>query len=245
MMRLNLLRPTTTRVRLWQAGVALAIAILAMAAANQFVSPDKALTSDMLGMDFLPFYAGGTFARTGHIDLLYNVPATRAFEQKIAAANGIDLGTHVGPFWNPPFYAWYLAPFSMLPYRMALAVWTMVNVTALIAAILLLIEMLPAGASWKSWALVPLLAFVSMPFIQAISHGQNTFMSLLLLCLAVTAWRSRKAVMAGVFCGLLMYKPQLAAVLSIAMTLSLGWRTWIGLASVLFIFAMITVVAMP
>jgi hypothetical protein len=93
--------------------------------------------------------------------------------------------------------------------------------------------------------LVPLLMLVSIPFIQAISHGQNTFTSLLLLCAAVTAWRARRAVWAGVFCGLLCYKPQHAAVLGAVMTLSLGRRTLFGLVGVVAALSIITFVTMP
>jgi hypothetical protein len=86
---------------------------------------------------------------------------------------------------------------------------------------------------------------VSIPFIQAISHGQNTFTSLLLLCAAVTAWRNRNAIWAGIFCGLLCYKPQHAAVLGAVMTLSLGRRTLLGLGGVAFVLTLITVATMP
>ena len=234
-----------TSVRLWQGGLALAVAILTMAIANQFVAPDKAVTGSMLGMDFLPFYSAGTFVRTGHAERLYNLSSIDAFEHQIAAANQIQLGTEFGPYWNPPFYAWYLAPFSALPYRLALSIWTGVNALALIAAIGLMVRMLPRDTSWRLWSLVPLLVLVSMPFVQAISHGQNTFMSLLLLCLTVTAWRQRRAVWAGVFCGILLYKPQLAAVLAVALVLTLGWRSLIGIGSVAAFFAVITVTTLP
>ncbi len=244
-MRLTLLRPTDTRTRLWQGGIALTIVIITMAGANQFLPASKAVSADMLGLDFLPFYAAGTFVRTGHVDQLYSIRAIKTFEQATARANQLELGDGMGPYWNPPFYTWYLAPFSAFPYRTALAAWTIVNVLALGGAIVLLIRMLPVGTTWQSWALVPLLILVSMPFIQAITHGQNTFVSLLLMCAAVTAWRNRQAVMAGLFCGLLMYKPQLAAVLALVITLSLGVRTLIGLGSVVCLLILVTITTLP
>src|SRR5262249_30708948 len=158
------------------------------------------------GHDFMAFYTGGTFARTGQFDKLYNLDAVRASEQAIAAQNDIEMGKSFGPFWNPPFYAWLLAPYSALPYRLALAAWTWTNLACLFIAIAMLIRMLPGTArararsdikilvvpqprrDWRDWALVPLLVCCSMPFVQAISHGQNTFMSLMLLTLVVTAW---------------------------------------------------------
>ncbi len=240
-----LLQPTHTRNRLWQGGIALAIFILTLAIGNNFVSSEKAVTTDMLGLDFLPFYESGVLARTHHAEQLYDIPAVAAMEKRTASAVGIDLGEHFGPFWNPPFYAWVFAPISQLPFRQALAVWTLINVAALGASVFLLVRMLPQQANWKVWTLIPLLILTSVPFIQAISHGQNTFTSLLLLCLTVTAWRSRRAILAGAFCGLLCYKPQHAALLGLVLTLSMGWRTIIGLASVLIPLALITMITMP
>jgi hypothetical protein len=241
----SLLKPTPIRTRLWQGGIALAVFILTMVAGNIFSPKDKAVTTDMLGLDFLPFYTSGAFARTGHANLLYNIPAVAAFEHETAKPLGIDLGKDFGPFWNPPFYAWVFAPLSMLPYRQALAIWTVLNVAALALSVVLLIRMFPIGTTWQTWMLVPLLTLVSIPFIQAISHGQNTFTSLLLLCCAVTAWRNRNALWAGIFTGLLCYKPQHAAVLGAVMTLSLGRRTLWGLGGVVAALSFITIVTMP
>jgi len=56
------------------------------------------------------------------------------------------------------------------------------------------------GGDFATWGLVPLLIVTSMPFVQAISHGQNTFSSLLLLSLVVTAWRAKRALLAGMVC---------------------------------------------
>jgi hypothetical protein len=92
---------------------------------------------------------------------------------------------------------------------------------------------------WRNWMLVPVLVCCSMPFILALGHGQNTFTSLLLLALVVTAWRKRMPITAGLACGLLFYKPQLAAVVALILMLDLGIRVCMGLgfaAGVIFLF---------
>src|SRR5205823_15081281 len=86
---------------------------------------------------------------------------------------------------------------------------------------------------------------VSMPFIQATSHAQNTCTSLLLVCGVVTAWRNERAILAGLIAGFLFYKPQLAAVLAIVLTISLGWRVLIGLSISGGILLLVTVLTMP
>lgn len=199
----------------------------------------------MLGHDFLPFYTAGTFARTGHADQLYNLHAVRRFEQQVAAKNSLELGPSFGPFWNPPFYAWVFAPLSQMPYRSALLVWTGINLAALLIAITLLIHMLPPQVGWRSWLLVPALIAVSMPFVQAISHAQNTFISLMLVAAVVTAWRARWDVTAGILCGLLFYKPQLAAVVAAVLVISRGMRVCLGLSFTLGVLVLTTAVSMP
>jgi hypothetical protein len=249
--KIALLRPAPLRKRLWQGGGALLVLVLTFVIGNVFVSPDKAVNSQMLGHDFLAFYTAGTFARLQKFDLLYDLGAVREVEHAVARKNDLEIGKSFGPFWNPPFYAWVFAPLSALPYEHALALWTLINLICLAIAIVLLVRMLPAIVArpppmseltqstspspvkfkrdWRNWALVPLLICVSMPFVQAISHGQNTFTSLLLLTLLVTAWRKQMPIAAGLACGLLFYKPQLAAVVAAMLVLSLGLRVCLGL----------------
>ena len=209
---------------------------------NFCVPAEKALDRKVLGQDFIAFYTAGTFARQGRFDDIYNLDTVHAFQRQVAADAQIELGENFAPFWNPPFYAWVFAPLSQLSFYHAVLVWTGVNLLCLIFAIALLCRMLPkewaiapqsqgwfaTGRDWKNWLLVPLLVLVSMPLIQALSHGQNTCMSLLIVSLVVTAWRARQPELAGMACGLLFYKPQLAAVLAVILVINQGFRHWPG-----------------
>jgi hypothetical protein len=103
----------------------------------------------------------------------------------------------------------------------------------------------PSRPDWRTWGLVPLLILVSAPFLQALTHGQNTFISLLLLTVAVTLWRSRRGYPAGLVIGLLCYKPQLAALAAIILCLDLGWRAAAGFATTAAALFLITLVALP
>ena len=80
-----------------------------------------------------------------------------------------------------------------------------------------------------SWPLMPVLLMLSMPFLQCMTHAQNSCMSLLILAGAVAAWRGRRGILAGVILGLLFYKPQLAAVLAMVLIVDLGWPALAGL----------------
>lgn len=232
------------RRRLWQGGILLFAFIATLVIGNRYLSPDRSVAIDMLGRDFLPFYTAGTFVREGNFTALYDLDAVKRYEQAVAQVNGMDLGESFGPWWNPPFYAWAFAPLSKLPFPQALATWWTINFLCLLGSMVLLIDMLPkawkpvnrgaqsnwteAARDWRTTGLVLLLTLISMPALQAISHGQNTCTSLLLVCLTVTFWRKQRALVAGLICGLLFYKPQLACVLAMVLVLSLGWRALVG-----------------
>ncbi len=226
--------------------IALALFIGTLGIGNFCIPAEKALDRKVLGQDFIAFYTAGTFAREGRFDDIYSLDAVHSFQRELAQTAQIDLGENFGPFWNPPFYAWMFAPLSHLSFYHAVLVWTGVSLLSLLGSMMLLCRMLPreweiapysqgwfaTGRDWKNWLLVPLLLIVSMPLIQALSHGQNTCMSLFIVCLVVTAWRARQPELAGMACGLLFYKPQLAAVLACVLVLNQGFRALAGLTFV-------------
>ncbi|MGC4032617.1 MAG: glycosyltransferase family 87 protein [Tepidisphaeraceae bacterium] len=259
-MSLQLLRPAPTRKRLWQMTTLLALLTLTFAIGNAVQPKDRAVTGRMLGHDFLAFYTAGTFAREGRSAELYDLSAVAAFQSETAAKANLDIAVDFesrkfGPWWNPPFYAWVFAPLTYLSYSQALAVWTAFNLACLAGAIAVLMKTLvpawidtdAAGrpVDWRTTGLVPFALLLSMPFVQAISHGQNTPGSLLLLSLVTYFWRNKRALLAGAFCGLLMYKPQLSALVAVVLIGSLGFRALVGLTLVGSGLVLLTQLTMP
>lgn len=225
----------------------MALFLLTLLIGNLCIPRDKAVTREMIGHDFLAFYTAGSFVRQGKYHDLYNLDAVRDFEQATAHSVGLQVGKSFGPWWNPPFYALPFAPLSRLAYPSALVVWRWINLVALAGALTLLACMIRRStqAGPAVWGLVPLCVLVSMPFVQALSHGQNTFTSLLLLALAVMAWRTNRPVVAGLIGGLLFYKPQLAAVVAAAMIWDMGPAALLGLATTGIALLGITQILLP
>ena len=95
------------------------------------------------------------------------------------------------------------------------------------------------------WCLVPVLMVLSTPFIHALSHAQNTCTSLLLLTLVVLAWRAERGFVAGLLAGLLLYKPQLGAILIVILVITLGWRPLAGLAVTGTFLLLVMLLTMP
>lgn len=238
------------RKRLWlsSAGVAIFIGTLVVGYA---LTPKDPHGQGTVGLDFIAFYTAGSFVREGHARDVYDMHVVQQFQSRLARANGVDLGSAVGPYWNPPFYAWLFVPLSKLPYRAALHAWWAINIACAMAAAGLLCLMLRRSPSptlprripgqeferhsWSMvpfsiWGLVPVLMALSTPFIHALSHAQNTCTSLLLVSIVVLLWRKQRAMLAGMVAGLLFYKPQLATVLGAVLLLDLGWGALAGLA---------------
>jgi hypothetical protein len=224
-------------------GVALFLAIVTAFTLLGRPRPIPAVSD--FGLDFIAFYTGGSFVNDGRHRELFDLRPVKAFQDELARQHGVDLGPALGPWWNPPFYAWSFAPLAKLPYPIAAKVWIGINVACVAAACWLMRRMLPKDASWKTWALIPVLVALSTPFIHCVTHGQNTGTSLLLVTLLVTAWRSGRAFTAGMLAGLLFYKPQLAVVLSAVLVLSLGRRALLGLCVTGACLLLVTLVTMP
>ena len=224
------LRRAPLRKRLWLGAAAVALFLATVFAAGAVKGHGSASRDPGFGLDFIAFYTAGTFVHEGRHRELYRIPAVQAYQHDLARQHGVELGKAVGPWWNPPFYAWVFSPLARLSFPAATAVWITLNIACVAAAAWLLVRLLPPESDWRTWALVPILIALSVPFIHCVTHGQNTGTSLLLLTLVVLAWRSGRSFAAGLVGGLLFYQPQLAAVLSVMLVLSLGWRAVLGLA---------------
>jgi hypothetical protein len=218
----------SVRKRFWKVGGLLALFILTLTIANFFLPPDKAFDRHMYGHDFLPFYTAGQLIRTGRADQLYDPQETRLLEHQTCQQAGLVIHNEYGAFLNPPFAALPAAWFAQWPYPKALAIWTLMLIGFLAASIVLLVKMLPPQSPWQTWALVPLLLFTFLPAWQAALHAQNTFFSLMILAATVALWRKEKPLAAGLVAGLLLFKPQLGAVVATVLAISLGRRAIAG-----------------
>ncbi len=233
------------RKKLWLGVGAITLLVMTIVIGNFFVDREKAITADAVGHDFLAFYTAGHFLREGKAEKMYDLESVRKFQQEVGEANHLELKKQsFGPFWNPPFYAWVFVPLAGFPFRWALAIWWGINLVCLAGALVLMCRMLPS-VDWRVLGLVPAIVLNSLPFHQALNHGQNTFGSLLILALVVTFWMRGAAFWAGISCGLLFYKPQLGAIVAIVLILHLGWRALAGVGVCGLVLLGITVLSMP
>jgi alpha-1,2-mannosyltransferase len=168
------------------------------------------MAGQVVGTDYLQFYAAGETLRQGQSSELYNFEVQSQLQQSIA---GPELKSFHA-FITPPFFAWLFVPFSLLPYTWSFLAWALLSLLFLWMGIkLLTLGPKPMAFPW---------ALTWFPVFSAVSFGQNSLLSLLLFSLTYWSWRKDKYLVAGLISSLLLFKPQM--VLGIGILWLLGWR---------------------
>ncbi|MCP4247931.1 MAG: DUF2029 domain-containing protein [bacterium] len=181
----------------------------------------------VVGGDFICFYGAGRTIWEGDGQSLYD-PQQQWETQRQALGAGDDY--RLGGFVNPPTWAVVLAPLTALPYLPAFHLHTGLMLSALALALRMLHKEIPHLA--RRWPTVVLLVAGFFPMIRSITGGQNTALSFLLLVGAYSALRRRHMGRAGVWLGLLAFKPQYALPLVGLLLLQRRWRA-VGWAAVI------------
>ena len=174
----------------------------------------------LLGTDFVAFYTAGKILLLEKSADLYDLELAHQIQQPLYGAPNENFN----PYLNPPFYAWIFVPFARLSYPLSPILWMGLSL----------------GMLWISIKLfnpdfgLPLFLLILtwQPAFAAISFGQNAFLSLLILSLTYTFWHKEKHGVAGLICGLLLYKPQLLMGVGLLWLLDFpkSWRALTGLA---------------
>ena len=179
------------------------------------------LAGQVIGTDYLQFYASGTTLRQGQSANLYDFAFQSQLEQDIAG-EGL---TSFHAYLTPPFLAWLFVPLSLLPYTWSFVAWSILGFLFLWLSLKLLFSANPGkGFLWSlTW----------FPIFATISFGQNSLLSLFLFSLVYWLWRKDKSFVAGFVASLLLFKPQM--VLGIGLLWLLEWRKdWKGLLGLAF-----------
>jgi len=158
---------------------------------------------NLKGTDFLHFYTLGTLAREHRGGDLYDMSAQAALaEQRVPPAAGL----RYLPLY-PPQLSILFAPFSRLPYEWALALWWIVSAA---------IYGICCHGIWRACPhlkghgrTVGLLAIAFPPFFHLIAWGQASALALACFTLMFFALQEKREVLAGIFLGGLIFKPQL------------------------------------
>ena len=219
----------------WLIKVAIAVAVaLTIAFAIALASGSGAETAGgRLGGDYPAFYAAGRLITSSDRRDMYD-PARQAQMQQGLLPASNDGPSNGGPsgssapgqgllyFAYPPHTALLYAPLSHLPYRVSYAVHTLLMVAATVAALALVRPMVPLVD--RHFAIVAIGTIAFYPMYRAITGGQNTALTLLLLAGSWRAVDADRDAVAGLLLGLLLFKPQFALPLIGLHLLARRWR---------------------
>ena len=169
----------------------------------------------VVGRDFLNFWMYGRAAGEPNPGRYYDLGTY------FAATDAITGPGYPQQLWSyPPTLMLLAAPFGLMAYLPALALWTAIGVAAFILGLRLWTK--------DSRYLVPLL--LSPAAIFGLVSGQMALVATAAM-LAVLRWRETRPLVAGVILGLLTIKPQLGLFFPILLLATRSWKV-IGAATV-------------
>jgi alpha-1,2-mannosyltransferase len=171
-----------------------------------------------VGSDLLVFYSAGRIVADGDGARLYE-PARQLAEQ--VEVLGRDRGVAIFPY--PAFVALPYAALARLSLPWAYVIATAAMLAATLAAMWMLRGASPTARDQP--ALVALAILVSQPFGSALFGGQVVAFTLLCFTGLYCGLRQGRDLAAGIWLGLLFYKPQMSVVLVLLLILQRQWRT--------------------
>ncbi len=177
---------------------------------------------NLKGTDFLHFYTLGSLALTHRGADLYNMQAQAELAaQRVPAGAGI----RYLPLY-PPQVSIFFAPFALMSYPAALALW--IAFSALLYGICgyALWRTCPHLQNQKSTVLILALAFPA--FWHLINWGQTSSLALVCFTVAFFALRAQQQFLAGLALGCLIFKPQLALAAAVVFLFTLNWKLITG-----------------
>ena len=228
---------TPWRVKWYSRGALLALAVAFLAVL--VTGSGTATITGRIGGDYPAFYSAGQIIADGDAANLYSLSQQRDYQKPLIGDEGGVL-----PFAYPPHFALLYAPLSQLPFRLSYAVHSLAMVAALALACVLIQRIYPKLI--ESPFLLFFVALTAYPIVRSIMGGQNTALSILLIVLCWYHVLHNKHYQAGLYLGLLFFKPQFALPLSGLFFLSGRWRVWVSAGATAFVlFALSTALLGP
>jgi arabinofuranan 3-O-arabinosyltransferase len=172
--------------------------------------------------DFSTAWVVGVQALQGQVAPLYDPAKFLEIQTALLGAQKFFY-----PNWPyPPIFSLVMAPFGLLPYFWSFVTWTSTTLLGCIAVVYMIVRRSPA---------IPLV--LASPFtLWNILAGQNGFLTASLLG-ASLLFLERQPALAGVFIGLLTYKPQFGILLPVALAAAKQWRAVASAVATAALFA--------
>ncbi len=174
-----------------------------------------------IGSDFTAFYSAGRILAEGDGEQLYDLDRQQATQARVLGRAEGEYDK-LQPFAYPAFVAAPYALLAKIPFLGAYLLTTALMLGATIAAVLILRPVSPTVHDEPLPVGLALLA--SQPLLATSFGGQTVGISLLCLAAAYAALRREQDIGAGIWLGLLLYKPPLAVLLLALLLWRRRWR---------------------
>ncbi len=181
----------------------------------------------VVGVDWSRFWgAAKAFIHSGP-SAGYNLGAIAHYMQPMSsyyASNVSDMSLKVGPAPYPPIFMAIFAPFTLPPPPVGFLLWTLANLLLAVPVARALSRHFPV----EQRRLMTILLLLSYPLMMALFVGQ------MVVILFFGFWKGYEALQrgddlrAGAWFGLLLMKPQYAAVLMLVLLMKSRWRAIAG-----------------
>jgi glycosyl transferase family 87 len=181
--------------------------------------------------DFRLIYGAALDAWRNGYSHLYDLNAQKA------AVEGLGQGTYWSPFLNPPPLVWLASPFLVMPFELAILLWS----ALLFGAALLAWRLAAPGTSFTRAAHLAL--FLGLfPTAFGLMVGQPV--ALVAAVVAVSWWLAehKRPVLAGLVLSLIAIKPQLALLVPLCLLAAGRGRIfgpWLGATAVMVVVALV------
>jgi hypothetical protein len=195
----------------WGALVVLVVALFAV----------RVIADGPFGKDFTIFLTGAHLIAGGQTGQLYDLGVQAQLQSGIGG--GVVYSGGVLPFNYPPYVAALFLPLTLVSPEVAYYVWLGVQIVLLVAWIVWVVRSCAAwGLAAPFTAPHAVLAF--QPIIETLLMGQMSLVLLVLWWWALISWKNERWGELGVAVALAAFKPQMVALLVVALLVDRRWR---------------------
>jgi hypothetical protein len=186
--------------------------------------------------DFTFWYAAARLGLTHGWSRLFDLQLQQ--EQLDALGSNIHVA-QLARYVSPPPLAWLAVPFTLLPFRLAYALWSLLLVLALAIT-----WWLAAPGRGRSRVLHLVGAVGWLPVLFGLQLGQPALLVAAGVAACYALLLRQREMLAGMALGVLVFKPQLALLVPPALLVTGRWRAFTGATLVIGLLAVVSVVAL-
>jgi hypothetical protein len=167
--------------------------------------------------DFIILYTGAQIVNDGKSTELFQTETQNAYQAKFAVPK-LEWPL---PFNHAPYELLLFLPLARLPYPIAHAIWSSMNLMFLIIMLQWLLTYVKSPHSF--FIVASVLGW--FPTMETLRLGQDSILSTMLLLAVFVALKRKRDAWAGLFLALGLYKPQLVLPMAGALLVARRWKS--------------------